>query len=124
MGRKFSGRAGSPFNKVPCAEAYLHTKWHLDASSRFATIEMGQKLGRGAPPLLGEGAGSPSNTVAWAEAYLHAKYHIDPFSRLATVNMGRKFGGGGLRPLLGRGAGPHLTQSRLGRGLGPWRVAS
>jgi len=30
----------------PWAEAYLHTKWHLDAFSRFATIEMGRKLVR------------------------------------------------------------------------------
>jgi len=29
-----------------------HTKWHLDPSSRLATIDMGQKLG--AVPLLGE----------------------------------------------------------------------
>jgi len=34
------------------AEAYLHTKWHLDPSSRLATTDTGQKLG--AVPLLGE----------------------------------------------------------------------
>ena len=39
------GEAGSPSNKVAWAEAYLHTKWHLDASSRLATIKMGRKLG-------------------------------------------------------------------------------
>jgi len=30
---------------VAWAEAYLHTKWHPDAYSHFATIDMGQKLG-------------------------------------------------------------------------------
>jgi len=37
--------------------------------------------------------------------------------------MSGKFGG--LRPLFGEGErGPHLTQSRLGRGLPPYQVAS
>ena len=31
------------------AEAYLRTKWHLDPSSRLATIDIGPKL-RGAKP--------------------------------------------------------------------------
>ena len=44
MGRKlgppplFGEGAGSLSNKVTWAEAYLHTKWHLDASSHLATI--------------------------------------------------------------------------------------
>jgi len=46
-----------------CPEAYLHTKWHLDASSRLATIKMGRKLGATLPRLFGEGAGSPSSTL-------------------------------------------------------------
>ena len=37
--------AGSPSNTVAWAEAYLHTKCHLDACCRLATIKMGQKLG-------------------------------------------------------------------------------
>jgi len=47
MGRKlgapplFGEGAGAPSNTVIWAEAYLNTKWHLDASSRLATIEMG-----------------------------------------------------------------------------------
>ena len=45
------------------AEAYLRTKWHLDPSSRLATIDMGRKLGRGCAPFLGRGAGSPSSTM-------------------------------------------------------------
>jgi len=31
------------------AEAYLHTEWHLDLSSRLATIDMSRKLGGYAP---------------------------------------------------------------------------
>jgi len=30
--------AGSPFNNVAWAEAYLYAKWHLDLSSRLATV--------------------------------------------------------------------------------------
>jgi len=37
---------------VARAEAYLHTKWHLDPSSRLATIDMGLKFG-GSVPFLG-----------------------------------------------------------------------
>ena len=45
------------------AEAYLHTKWHLDPSSYLAATDMGRKLGSGGePPFVGGGAGSPSNT--------------------------------------------------------------
>jgi len=33
--------------------------WHLDASSRLATIEMNRKLGKGAPPPFGEGCWVP-----------------------------------------------------------------
>jgi len=41
---------------------YLLTKWHLDASSRLATIEVGRKLGL--CTVLGEReAGSPSSTM-------------------------------------------------------------
>jgi len=48
---------------VAWAEAYLHTKWHLDPCSRLATIDMGQKLGASAL-FLGRGAGSQSNTMS------------------------------------------------------------
>jgi len=38
-------------------------QWHLDPSSRLATIDMGRKLGRGSAPFFWEGeAGFPSNT--------------------------------------------------------------
>jgi len=31
----------------PPISAYLRIKWHLDSSSRLATTDMGQKVGRG-----------------------------------------------------------------------------
>ena len=37
--------------------------------------------------------------------------------------MDQQFWGGGSAPFLGRERGPHLTQSRLGRGLSPYQVA-
>ena len=40
-------------HEVAWAEAYLHTKWHLDTSSPLARIDTGQKWGA-AVPLLGE----------------------------------------------------------------------
>jgi len=51
----------SPSNTVAWADAYRHTKWHLDLSSHLATTDMGRKLG--ALPLWGGGGGSPSNTM-------------------------------------------------------------
>jgi len=35
-------------------EAYLHTKWLLDPSSRLATMDIGRKLGNGVPLFTGE----------------------------------------------------------------------
>jgi len=49
-------------HKVAWTEAYLHTNWHIDASSRLATIKMVRKLG-GSAPFLGNGAGFPSSTM-------------------------------------------------------------
>ena len=43
--------------------------------------------------------------------------------RLATIDMGRREGAGAAVPLSG-GAGPHLTQCRLGRGLPPYQMVS
>jgi len=53
MCRKFRGRAGSPFNTVAQAQAYLHTKWHLDLCSHLAATDMGRKLGGHCAPFLG-----------------------------------------------------------------------
>jgi len=56
---------------------------------------------------------SSENKVPWAEPYIYTKWHLDASNRLVTMEMGRKLETG-LRPLLGRGLGPHVTQSRLG----------
>ena len=67
--------------------------------------------------LFGVG-GSPSNTKSPG----HTKWHLHASRHSATINMGLKFEGSA--PFLGSGLGPHLTQSRLGRGLAPYQVAS
>ena len=46
-------------HKFAWAEAYLHTKRHLDASSRLATTDMGRQLGGGSAPFLGRGSWVP-----------------------------------------------------------------
>jgi len=106
--------AGSPFNTVAWAEAYLHTKWHLNPSSRLATIDMGRKFGGGeAVPLFGVSTlagSSPSNTVSPGPR--PTSVPSDPSSHLATTDVGQKLGA---VPLFGLGElGPRLTQSRLG----------
>ena len=96
------------------AEAYLHTKWHLDTSSRLSTIKMSRKRGA-LPPSGRRGAGSPSSTM-WPgprPTSMPSAIYIDPSSRLPTIDMGQKLGRG-LRPIFGRGLCPDLTQSSLG----------
>jgi len=70
MGQKVRAGCCAPFrggNWVPIehnvawAKAFFRTKWHLNPSSRFATTDMGRKLGSCAP--LSDGAGSLLNTV-------------------------------------------------------------
>ena len=41
-------------HNVALAETYLCTNWHLDPSSRLATIDMGQKVGAVVPLSGGE----------------------------------------------------------------------
>jgi len=92
-----------------------HTKWHLDASSRLATIIKGWKLGL-ALSLLGEGELGPNN-VAWAKTHFHAKCHLDRSSRWRQRTCAENWGEGS-SPFLGSEAlGAHLTQCSLGRGL-------
>ena len=90
--------------QVAWAEAYLRAKYHLDPSSRLATINMGRKFGGGLRPLFwGGGEGSPSNTKSQrAEAYLRAKWNLDLCSHLAATDLGRKLGA---VPLWGGGDG-------------------
>ena len=62
---------------------------HPDPSSRLATIDMGQKVGRGLLcPFWAAEAGSPSNTISpGPRLYLHTKWHFDPSNRLATIHQ-------------------------------------
>jgi len=124
----FGKGARSTSNKVTWAEAYLHAKCHLDPSSRLATINMGQKFGKGAPPpFWGGRTGSPSNTKSPglrptstpSGIWMHQA--IWPQQKWAEK---KNLGGGGSAPFWRGGAGPHLTQSRLGWGLPPYQVAS
>jgi len=49
-------------HSVAWTKTHLHAKCHLDPSSRLATIDIGRKLGSGAPPpFWGGGMGSPPN---------------------------------------------------------------
>jgi len=68
---------------VALDEIYLHTKWHLDPSSRLATVDMGRKVAV-LFPFLG-GAGFPSLQCR------HTYWHLDPSSRLATTDTGRNW---------------------------------
>jgi len=69
MGQRFGavppfgeGELGSQIAQyVAWAEAYLHTKWHLDPSSRSARIDMGRKLG--ALPHFRKGSGVAINNT-------------------------------------------------------------
>jgi len=68
---------------VAWAEAYLRTKWHPYASSRFATLH-GPKIGALLFPLFGERE---------VKAYRRTKWHLDPSSRLAITDMGNNLRG-------------------------------
>jgi len=81
---------------------------------------MGRKLGRGLHPLFGRGgAGYPSNIKS-------------PGMRSTSIPSGilmhpavlPQYKWAPRSPLFGEGRGPHLTQSRLGRVLPPYQVAS
>jgi len=62
----FLGGAGSPSNTMSPGPrptfVSLHTKWHLDQSSHFATIDVGRKLE--VVPFFWQGAGSPFNAMS------------------------------------------------------------
>jgi len=103
------GELGPYQHNVVLAEAYLHTKWHLDPSIHLAAIDTGQKLG--AVPLSGGGSWVPiQHKVAWAKAYRHTKWHLNPSSRLYTTVMGQKLGRE-LSPFLGELGPPSNTMS-------------
>ena len=102
-----------PVHKLAWAEAYIRTKWHLDASSRLATIEMGRKLGRGLRPLLGKGgAGTRLTQSRLGRGLPPCQVPASSIQPFGHNKHGRKIWG--LR-LFEKGEwGPHLTQSRLG----------
>jgi len=59
------------YHNVAWAEAYLHTKWHLDhPSSRLVTTDMGGKLGADVP-LFWEGELGPHLTQCGLGRVLH-----------------------------------------------------
>jgi len=67
-------------HNIAWAEVYLRTKWHLDASSRLATIGMGQNW-MGTVPFFWGSWVPIEHKVAWAEAYLHTKWHLSRSSQ-------------------------------------------
>jgi len=54
----YQHRRRQTLSLLATAEAYLHAKFHLDPSSRLATVDMGRKLG-GLCPFLGEVSSVP-----------------------------------------------------------------
>ena len=114
------GGARSPSNSMwPRVEAYFPTKWHLDPSSRLATIDMGRKLGT--MPLLG-GGGTPSNTMSPGPrpTSLPSGTLIHP----AVWPQQTWAENWGLCPFGEGEPGPHLTQCGQGRGLHACQVSS
>ena len=82
-----------PWRKVPWAETYLRTKWHLDVSSCMVTIEMRRKLGRGTAPFLGRGGGfhlTQSRLDRGLPPYQVESWSMQPFAR---NRYGPKLGG-------------------------------
>ena len=87
------------------------TKWHLDASSRLATIEIDRKLGRGCAPFLGGERGPYRRQCRLGlgvPPYQVASWSIQPFGH---KRYGHKIVGCALW------VGPHPTQCGQGRGL-------
>jgi len=94
-------------HNVTCTEAYLRTKWHFDASSHLATIDIGQNLGGLLCTLWGAATMWSGPTYT---SIVHTKWHGDPSSCLTTTDMDQKVGGAAV-PWL------HvlITQSKFGQ---------
>ena len=93
-------------HKLPWAEAYLCTKWHLDASSRLATIEMGRKLencGGGSAPFFGAWARFPSNIKSPWMRPTSVPTTILIYPAVWPQQTWADFFGGGLSPFFGEG---------------------
>ena len=117
----FPAGSWAPSNTVAWAEAYLHTKWHLDPFSRLATTYMSRKLGGAAVPLFRGGAGFPCNTMWLWTRPIPVPSGILIHAAVLPQYMDQNWGT--LCPFL-EGRGPHLTQFRLGSGLPLYQVAS
>jgi len=50
------------YHNVEWAKAYLHTKWHLDPSSRLTIMDMGRKMGELLHSFCWGGAGSQKDS--------------------------------------------------------------
>jgi len=101
----------------------------IEIGDRLATADMGQKWEGAAVPLfLGGGrAGSPSNTMSpgTRPTSVPSGILIHPAVWPQKTLERQKKIGGVVPPFLGGGELVfHLTQSRLGRGLPPYQVAS
>ena len=94
-----------------------------EMDDRFATIDVGQKLGAARCAPLADGEVVPHLTqCGQAEVYLSTKWHLDPSSRLATTDMSRKLEG--CAPFGEGELGPHPTHCSQSRGVPPYQVAS
>ena len=100
----------------------LRTKWHLDLSSRLATIDIGRKLGGGAP-FFGRGSWGPHLSQCGLGRGLPTcqvpSWSIQPFGH---NRHGPKIVG--LCPFWGGGAGSPSIQCGQGRGLPACQVSS
>jgi len=114
------GELGPHLTQRRWAEAYLRTKWHLDPSSRLATIDMGRKFGL--RPFWGRCSWAPSNTMSLGlrPISLPSGMFIHPAIWPQQI-WAKKWGA--VPPGKGSWA-PHLAQCRLGRDLPPCQVAS
>jgi len=90
--RQGRGELGPHLTQRRWAEAYLCTKWHLDPSSRLATIDMNRKL-VGSAPLLGDGELGPHLTQCRLDWGL-APYQVASWSiqKLGHNRYGPKIG--------------------------------
>jgi len=75
MATKIMGLVG--YNVV-WAEAYLRSKWHLDPSSRLATIRGAKSGGLLCPFLVGSDLGPHLTQCGRGRELLNAKFHLDP----------------------------------------------
>jgi len=115
------GRAGSPSNNVASAEAYLHTKWHLDPCSRLAGHNRyGPKIG-GSASFFGKGNWVlPSNTISLGPKPISLPSGILIHAAIWPQQIWAE--NGALCPFAGGGVGS--TSTRMWPGPRPTRTPS